>query len=478
MATLWRGLEDEGKGCNMKRGFLVRFPEGGAVGWRVRSVLALCVAAAPIGAVWAQGVPTPHSQPFSPVQPLSYGQPGTAKPSSQAVRAASPLERPRGTDEFYGGVMLGGASMSEEKLKPTVDLGDPAKQGVYQKDADSRYLARIEGVAGWGPIVYSGVSLLTHYRYLQDWWSDPGQMSRFSSEWISNPKADTFAFPTKSMIRRHELASDMRYSEPSPVLGFQVNFGAQAYLAWARTGSKLLGEKLEVAETSYAEEGLSPYFLIRYGQQYRGQFMMPFRTVVNKENIDESFATYSWSAKGRGRLFSFVLNNEIPLRGIDSVLFFDFRLYQYKYSSLTFDRNQPSFSVALDFPIFGTLRLRGMGAYEIDRFYLPKVRIPGMHAKEGDGAGPNASEDMEEAQDFDRRDTKYSGGSRAYFDFGEKLAHRIFVDFSMMKSFSTVAEYSAGKMSLLVGYRWALPSAAQVERRVDRFQEGTYAGDF
>jgi hypothetical protein len=430
----------------------------------------------------AQGVPpvysSPYAPPLSPVQPMQYGQPGNPAPSSQPLRTPSPKDRPHGFDEFYGGVMLGGASMSEEKLKPTVDLGDPTKQGVFQKDADSRYLARIEGVAGWGPIVYSGLSLLTHYRYLQDWWSDPGQMTRFTSGWISSPKADTFAFPTKSMVRRHELASDIRYSEPSPILGFQVNLGAQAYLAWARTGSKILGEKLELAETSYAEEGLSPYLLIRYGQQYRGQILMPFRTVVNKENPDETFATYSWSAKGRSRVFSFIFNNEMPLRGIDSALFFDFRLYQYKYSSLTLDRTQPSFSAALDFPVFGTLRARGMGAYEIERYYLPKVRIPGMHAKEGDGAGPNSSEDMEEAQDFDRRDTKYSGGVRSYFDFGEKLAHRLSVDFSMMKSFSTVAEYNAGKMLFMAGYRWALPSAAQVERRVERFQEGTYAGDF
>jgi hypothetical protein len=303
-------------------------------------------------------------------------------------------------------------------------------------------------------------------------------MSRFSSGWLSNPTADTFIFPTKTLIRRHEFATDFRYSEPSTIMGFHVSLGAQAFLAWARTGSTMLGEKLEVAETSYAEEGFSPYAVLRFRREYRGQIIFPIRTFMNRDNKDESFATYSWSSTGRGRVLSVIFNNEVPLSGIDSSLFVDFRAYQYKYSSLTFDRSQPAVSAAFDFPIFSSLRAAFKGAYEVDKYYLPKVRIPGMHAKTGEGSGVNNAEDLEAAEDFDRVDTRYCAGAGAYFDFGVRSEHRLFFDFSWSKAFSTIAEYNSSRISMFGGYRWALPGAAQVERRVNRFQEGTYAGEF
>jgi hypothetical protein len=173
-----------------------------------------------------------------------------------------------------------------------------------------------------------------------------------------------------------------------------------------------------------------------------------------------------------------ISNNEVLLPGIDSSLFFDFRAYQYKYSSLTFDRSQPAIAASFDFPIVTNLRAAVKGAYEVDKYYLPKVRIPGMHAKTGDGTGINNSEDTEAAEDFDRVDTRYCGGAGVYFDFGSRNEHRLFFDFSWSKAFSTVAEYNSSKISMFGGYRWAIPSASQVERRVSRFQEGSYAGEF
>lgn len=387
-------------------------------------------------------------------------------------------EYPRGLNDFWWGVMVGGGSYFEEKLKPTVDLGDQTKWGKYSSEQDAKYLAKIEGVAGWGPIHYGNASLISHYRYLQDWWTDPGQLQRFSNGWVSNPTADTFIFPTKTLIRRHEFASDIRYSEPSPIMGFNVSLGAQMFLAWARSGSSLLGEKLEVAESYYSEEGFSPYVVWRFRREYRGQIVFPLRTFMNRADKDQSFATYSFASVGRGRLLSVISNNEVLLLGIDSSLFFDFRIYKYKYSSLTFDRDQPSIAVSFDFPIVAGLRAAVKGAYEVENFYLPKVRVPGMHAKEGDGTGINNKEDMEPAEDFKRTDTRYSGGAGVYFDFGSKNEHRLFFDFSWSKAFSTVSEYNSGTISAFGGYRWAFPSASQVERRVSRFQEGTYAGEF
>jgi hypothetical protein len=242
-------------------------------------------------------------------------------------------------------------------------------------------------------------------------------------------------------------------------------------LSAGRTGSSFWGEELESAETVWLAENMAPYVQARIGRQLRSQVVFPYRTFVSKTDPEQSFATYSWSSSGRGRLFSVFVKNELSLPTIQSSLFVDFRLYQLKYSSLTLDRNRPGFSFMFDFPVFAGLRADLKGAYDLELFYLPKVRIASFRRG-------STGETTEAAKEFDRRDSNYSVGASAYYDIDSEQTHRVFVDFSMTQIVSTIAEYNGSKQYFLAGYRWSFPGAPQLMRRMRRFNEGTYASEF
>jgi hypothetical protein len=391
--------------------------------------------------------------PYQRVQPVAPSAPQQAPNREDVI----------GLGRIYGSAMLGGGFNQESRVNP--DPTEPKQIG------DSKMSANAEGLVGWGPVAWNGFSLFTHYRYAQDWNTDYGQADRFSSQWFSTPTASTFLFPTKSLIRTHEAAAEVRFAFPQEVAGVSLSLGSQFLLAAGRTGSSFLGEESEAAETVWLMENMAPYVQARFGRQLRTQIVFPYRTYVNKIDPEESFATYSWSNTGRGRLFSFFVKNELPLSAIQSTLFFDFKLYQLKYSSLTLDRNRPGFSFMFDFPVFDALRASVKGAYDLELFYLPKVRIASFRRGSRD-------ETAEAAKEFDRRDANYSFGSSAHYDFDVEKNHRVFVDFSMTKIVSTIAEFNGSKMWFLAGYRWAFPGAPQVMRRLRRFEEGTYASEF
>jgi hypothetical protein len=398
--------------------------------------------------------------------PYPYARPPVAQPSpsvSRPPRKAPSKEELSGHDSFYASAMIGGGFFQESHVNP--DPSEPKQIG------DAKITANTDGLIGWGPVSWNGFSLLAHYRYAQDWSTDFGQVDRFRSQWFSAPKASTFLFPTKSLVRTHEAAADARFLFPEEVAGISLSVGSQFLLSAGRTGSSFLGEDSESAETIWAMENMAPYVQARIGRALRSQVIFPYRTFINKTDPEQSFATYSWSSTGRGRLYSVLVKNEVPLPAIQSSLFVDFRYYQLKYSSLTLDRNRPGFSFMFDFPVFSRLRASVKGAYDLDVFYLPKVRIASFRRG-------MSGETTEASKEFDRRDSNYSVGASAYFDLDSEQTHRIFVDFSMTQIVSTIAEFNGEKQFFLAGYRWAFPGAPQLMRRMRRFHEDTYATEF
>lgn len=247
--------------------------------------------------------------------------------------------------------------------------------------------------------------------------------------------------------------------------------GVQGLLASGRTGSSLFGEKGEVAETLWSAENLAPYIHLRFSNQYRMQIVAPFRTFLSKDDPQSSYATYSWSTAGFSRLFSAYMRNEVGLPTIESSLYFDFRYYQLKYSSLTLQRTRPGFSMTFDFPVYAGLRTAVKGAYDVEKFAIPKIRIPSF--KQG-----SRDELADAPEEFEREDAHYSGGFSAYFDFDNKSNHRVYAIFSMTKIISTIAEYNGSKTLFSAGYQWSFPGATQLARRTKRFNEEVYAGEF
>jgi hypothetical protein len=369
----------------------------------------------------------------------------------------------KGIRSFYGSATVNTGIFTEMHVSP-----DPKEK---EEKVDQKFGLNAEGVVGWGPLFFEGISFLTHYRYAQEWMSDYDQLGRFTNSWLGTPQASTFLFPTKAMVRTHEWASDLRFTVPDPLWGASLSVGSQFLLSAGRTGSAALGENYEVAETIWVMENMAPYVQLRLGNHMRSQLLVPFRTFMDRTDSARSYSTYSWSSAGRGKLASFVLKNEVVFPDISSRLFVDFKYYQLKYSSLTLDRNRPGFSFAFDFPVFGDFRMRAKGAYDLDLFYLPKVRIPSFRQGE-------FSEEPEAAKEYDRRDVRYSAGLSAYFDFGEEQSHRLFVNSSYTQIISTIEEYNGSAMSVLGGYQWSFSGANAVARRTLRFQEGAYAAEF
>ncbi len=385
---------------------------------------------------------------------------------SDKVKPKPSKDDVRGYDRIYGAVTIGGTGVEEAVGNP-----NPEEKKKVPTLGNAEYAANTEFLLGWGPVSFRDFSFFTHYRYAQIWWTDFPQLARFSSQWLGSPKAETFLFPTKAMVRTHEWASELRYSLPDPVWGVNLNAGVQTLLSIGRTGSALFGQQLETSDTVWKMENMAPYVSLRYGNQFRTQLVFPFRTYLDKVNPQASYATYSWSNAGRGKLFSVYSRNEIGLHDIRSYLYFDIRYYQLKYSALTLDRNRPGIALTFDFPVFQNLRIAAKGAYETERFFLPKVRIPSFQKGSRD-------ETTDPAEEFTRSDARYSYGGTLYYDMGETRNHRFFVSYSSTSIVSTIEEYNGQKNTYSGGYQWSFPGAFQIARRTKRFSEETYAGEF
>ncbi len=379
--------------------------------------------------------------------------------------------------DYYGGAGLAYRIFQESSNNPE----GPKKKLVNGKETtenveigDQKFSLDTQGFIGWGPIHFEKFLFNSHYVYSQSWGTDMDQIGRFTNSWMKERKAETFIFPTKALIRTHEIAADFRYLDLIPDLELVYSLGIFGRLEMKRQGSSTLGDDNESATTINLLENAVPYLSFQVGRSFRTQFWMPFFTDVNKVDETKTYATYSWSKAGRGKVFSFVSNNELLLTGINSRLLIDGYYYKFKYSSLTLDYDRPGGAISFDFPVFYGLRLQPRVAYNADKYYLKKVRIPGMLKKDGNGAETV----NDKAQEYLRTDVNYSFGGGAYIDLGEKNSHRVFLEFSQTQIVSTLLEYNGSSTSWYFGYKWALPSAGLGERRINRFREGVYADSF
>jgi hypothetical protein len=399
----------------------------------------------------------PPPQDFFSTSPRDTGTPGNGSGNFNGSSAGDSAYSVRGLKTWYA-QFDSGAGLEE------ISRCDPGAEDCGKPITESRYTLLLSGLIGWGPLRTDNVFFNLHYKYTQNWSTDYSQFERFMERWFKRFKAEDFVFTTKSMLRTHELASDVRYLFAPFQAGLFTRFSL------GRIGSKALGEELEEGETVVKTENFVPYVSYKYDRYYRGQLSMPFRTEINDDDPRLSNASYSWKSRGRGRSFSLKLSNGAYVPAIDSLLYLDIYRSDFKYAAIQNDRTRTGVSVSFDFPIVWNIRTSPRTVYYQEKFLVDRVRIKGYKKSEAERLKKT------EASEVPRKDTYLSFGLFSYWDFSRTQR----LDFSLLResSTSTISEFNSMRNVLLLGYSYSWPSTGLVVKRVDRFSESPYAEEF
>ena len=403
--------------------------------------------------------PKDFFEPAKPARPSKRAREVPAeKASTPNTESNSDNSLPvRGIKSWYGQLGIGAGVEESSRC-------DPASEACSSPIAEARYYLLTTALMGWGPLRTDHVLFNLHYRYTQNWGTDYVQFQRFVDKWFSTRKAADFVFPTKTLLRTHETGSDLRFiANP-----FQA--GLFSRITFSRIGSATFGESLEEAETLVVSENFVPYVSYKYEKYYRGQLSFPFRTEINRQDPRLSNASYSFSSKGRGRVFSLKLSNGVHIPRIDSLFYIDLLHTELKYASIVNDRKRNSVSANFDFPVVWALRISPRASYAKDEFIVEAVRIP-------DYSNSKAKALLKErAQLTKRNDTFLSFGLYSYWDFDK--SSKVYVSLSRDNTTSNLPEFSQMRSSLVMGYSYSWPSTNTVGKRVDRFSESPYAEEF
>ena len=410
---------------------------------------------------------TPGPSPATPSAPSrsnSFGDNPTP-PRNSAAPAEAPAAGEgsltwgalRGLDSWYAQI---GTGFAVDELSKC----DPGADSCNSPISESRYSLLLSGILGWGPIRTKHFLFNTHYKYSQNWGTDYLQVDRFFDRWFDTFKGEDFLFPTKSLLRIHELAWDIRG------LWNPFQLGLFSRLSFARVGSSTFGDKLEEAETVVSSENFVPYFSYKYERFYRVQFSMPFRTEINKDDPRFSNTTYSFSSNGRGRIFSFKLSNAAYIEPIESLVFLDLVRQQLKYASIQNDRIRNGVSSSLDFPIVFGIRATPRVGYYQDSYLVNRPRIPGYTKKK--------AKDLinTKAIEAERKDTYLTLGLGVGWAIDENS--KVELALSRESNTSSLPEFNQTRNEIRLGYTYSWPNSNTVGKRVDRFTESPYAEEF
>jgi hypothetical protein len=390
-------------------------------------------------------------KPISPVQRSTSRAIPNPPPKSPPPASDLPI---KGLSSYYGRFRTG--YELDSLLR-----NDPAN--TNSPIADQKHKLQFLGVLGWGPIRANDLFFNIHYTYRQDWSTNQGQASQFFDRWFSSPSEETFLFRTQDLLRTHELAADLRYLHPY----FQAGFFSR--ISIGRVGSSLLGADFEESRTVVKTENFVPYVTYRYGKYYRGQLSLPFRTEINEDIPRLSNATYSYDGRGRGFLLSYDLNNGIFIPTINSLVFLDLFYHQFKYASIQNDRSQIGTAISFDFPVIWRIRAAPKIVYHVNSFIADRVRIQG--AKRGESLEADAVPSL-----IPREDNFFGAGGSIYYDYDDR--HRFAASFAFNTTTSTIPEFNIVQEIYTLNYTYSWPRTSLLQKRVQRFQENTFAEEF
>lgn len=354
---------------------------------------------------------------------------------------------------FYGNASIGYTTEDVLKNEPGSDT----------MSGDSKYRVLADLAIGIRPIKFDNFFANIQYQYSQNWETDYNQIETFKKKWFSSPKTEYFIFPTNSLLRTHGLSSDLKYLKAD----FQLGLFSQ--LTMARIGSKYLGQKLEESETVAVSEKFVPYVSYKYKTFYRVELSSPFRTEVNREDKRLSNASYSWSGRGRGRLFSVQMRNAGYVPSIKSIFYLDLFKYEYRYASIYSDRVQTGVVGRVDFPIWKTIRAQPTLFYGKNKFIVERTRIPGF----GKGAPLQNNNPPELKERIDNL-------VNIEINVNMLINKQMRIDASVAKNDvnSSIAEYNSSTTLFKLKFNYSYPNVEYVIKRIQRFQDGTYSEEF
>jgi hypothetical protein len=396
--------------------------------------------------------PLPSLQPtVQPLAPTPQTLPPRANESDPAWNGV------RGLTNWYAQVGTGFGIDEVSKC-------DPGAESCNAPISESHYSLLLKGIVGWGPVRTKHFLFNIHYKYNQNWGTDYLQVDRFFARWFDTFKTEDFLFPTKSLLRSHEIAWDMRglWNPFQAGLFSRLNFG--------RVGSSFFGEPLEEVETVVVSENFVPYVSYKYDRFYRAQLSSPFRTEINREDPRLSNTTYSFSSKGRGRIFSLKLSNAGFIEPIESLVYLDLSHQQLKYASIQNDRVRNGASASVDFPVAFGIRVVPKLGYFKDEYLVNRPRIPGYTKKK-------ATELINtKAIEVARNDTFLTLGLSVNWSIDDNS--KLDLTLSRESNTSTLSEFNITRNELVLGYTYSWPTQSTVSKRVDRFTESPYAEEF
>lgn len=335
--------------------------------------------------------------------------------------------------------------------------------GSTSMAGDSKYRLLLNLSLGYGAIKLNNFLFNLHYQYSQNWETDFNQVTIFKERWFSKPKMENFLFPTQSLLRTHSLALDSRYVYNN------LQFGLFSRINIARIGSKLIGDKLETSETAAISEQFVPYFGVKIDRYYRGEFSSPFKTEINKQDPRLSNSTYSWSPKGRGRVFSYQLRNAAYVPNIASIFYLDLFYLQYRFASLFEDKTKTGMFFSVDYPLWLKLRTKPKVHYFKENYIVERTRIPGF--QKGSSLENNNPAELKK-----RTDSQIILELSIDYSISDRMRVEVFISKGEKKS--TITEYNTSTTFFGMSYVYALPSVTISQRKVQRFQDNNFTSEF
>lgn len=351
-----------------------------------------------------------------------------------------------GTKNWFGTAGAGFGYDTISRSNPGVaDCSESCQKTIEEP----RYALQLQTAAGWGPIKRKNLTFTTHYRYIQNLRTNQDQAAKFG-QWLKTFKSTDFIFPTRDMLRSHELVAELRYS----MAPFQ--FGLHAMLDFERVGSSasFLGAPNEVSDSVRNIEQVVPWVQWRIPKKYIATLYSPLRTEINKEDPRNSFTTWSLSAKGRGMFVTLIQDNLLYLPSLSSVAGLSLNWTNKKSASIQNDSSRLGARVSLDFPIAWDVRVQPFFKYDKEDYILQRIRINNTT----DGSATLVK----------RSDSIIGSGAQAYLDLYKSW--RLWFLFTGESTQSSLSDFSGSKLSFLGGFNYSLPDNGAL-RRLNRFTD-------
>jgi hypothetical protein len=416
-----------------------------------------------------QPLPSPSAPPPRPVPapPVPLVQPAPPAPiwPQPHPRNQNPYGQPAGNlpphlraNEEFGGVrnwfgMLGSSFGFDTLTRTNPGVGE-CSANCKSTIEEPRWALQLQGAVGWGPVKRDNVSFTTHYRYTQNLRTNNDQLARFGT-WFSTFKTGDFLFPTRDMLRSHELVSEIRYSATP----FQL--GLHGILDFERVGSSssFLGEPNEIADSVRNMEQLTPWVQWRIPGVYISTLYAPMRTEINKEDPRTSYTTWSLKSAGRGIFFTLIQDNLFYLPKISSTAGLTLNFTNKKSASIQNDSSKWGGKASFDFPIAFNFRVQPFFKYESENFILPRIKVENT----SDGT----------ARLETRSDSILGAGGQTYVDISRNWRFAFAIAYESTQS--SLSDFSGSRMSYFGGFTYSWPLSRAVLRRLDRFSDSLTA---